>query len=47
MLDAAGFRRLATEYRVFFPRALGWLRRLEPVLTGLPLGAQYFVSGRR
>jgi len=47
MLGAAGFACLATEYRVFFPRALAWLRRLEPALAALPLGAQYFVSGRR
>jgi ubiquinone/menaquinone biosynthesis C-methylase UbiE len=46
-LTAAGFRQLATEYRVFFPRPLRALRRLERALAWLPLGAQYFVRGRR
>ena len=43
----AGFRSLDCRYRVFFPRALAWLRGLEPALCGVPMGAQYFVFGRR
>ena len=46
-LAAAGFRQLETEYRVFFPRILRGLRRFERSLAWLPLGAQYFVCGRK
>jgi ubiquinone/menaquinone biosynthesis C-methylase UbiE len=46
-LAAAGFRQLETEYRVFFPRMLRGLRRFERSLAWLPLGAQYFVCGRK
>ena len=46
-LESAGFRELRATYRVFFPRRLRWLRALEPTLGWLPLGAQYYVSGRK
>jgi len=41
----AGFNQVTSRYRVFFPRAFKWLRRLEDGLTWLPLGAQYYVHG--
>jgi ubiquinone/menaquinone biosynthesis C-methylase UbiE len=34
-------------YRIFFPRILKMLRPLEPYLRGVPLGAQYYVFGRK
>lgn len=40
-LEAAGFRRVAVAYRVFFPGALRALRPLERALVRVPLGAQY------
>jgi SAM-dependent methyltransferase len=47
LLEAAGFQRLQTRTLFYFPRALAFLRRLEPVLAALPLGAQYLVLGQR
>src|SRR5205807_2879192 len=35
------------DYLVFFPRILSFLRGLEPLLSGLPLGAQYALIGER
>ena len=46
-LQRAGFEKLETRYRVFFPRALRWLRPLEDALGWLPLGAQYYVTATR
>ena len=43
---AAGFDRAHVKYRIFFPHALRGLRPLEPKLTWLPLGAQYYVLAR-
>ena len=40
----AGFCSARTRYRVFFPHGLRALRVLEPALTWLPLGGQYFVQ---
>ena len=45
--DAAGLQRYRSDYRVFFPAALTWLRPLEDGLRWLPLGAQYFVATRK
>lgn len=45
-LKGAGFAGVHTAYRVFFPRALRWLRPLEGVLTWCPFGAQYYAAGR-
>ena len=45
MLEA-GYSQPRVRYRIFFPGPLRALRRLEPLLTGLPLGAQYSVSSR-
>jgi SAM-dependent methyltransferase len=46
-LRAAGFSMPRPSYRVFFPRALGFLRPAERYLKWLPLGAQYFVAAVR
>jgi len=43
-LRDAGWEASAVRYHLFFPRALSALRRLEPHLSGLPLGAQYSVN---
>ena len=47
MLEAGGFAVVRTDFLFFFPRSLGWLRRLEPRLRSVPLGAQYLVLGRK
>jgi len=43
----ARWSNVSVRYRIFFPRMLAVLRRLEPHLYSLPLGAQYFVSGQK
>lgn len=40
----AGFRSKQHGYTLFFPRPLAFLRVLEPWLSRLPLGAQYYVQ---
>ena len=47
MLREAGFEVLSTSFLFIFPRPLSWLRSLEPLLSGLPLGAQYQVLCRK
>lgn len=47
IVGAAGWSDPTVRYHVFFPRALHWLRRLEPGLGRLPLGAQYSVIATR
>jgi SAM-dependent methyltransferase len=44
---AAGYVDAAVRYRIFFPHALRGMRPLEAKLTWLPLGAQYYVVGRK
>lgn len=44
---AAGWSDVAVRFRIFFPHMLAKLRVLEPYLTAVPLGAQYYVSGRK
>lgn len=46
-LRTAGFGHVARKYRVFFPRFLSRLRRMEWSLAPLPLGAQYLLVGTR
>lgn len=46
-LDEAGFCDVRLRYRLFFPRLISRLRCLEPYLTWLPLGAQYYVWGQK
>jgi SAM-dependent methyltransferase len=43
----AGFGGADVKYRIFFPHFLRGLRPLEPRLTWLPLGAQYYVLCRK
>lgn len=40
----AGFQSEQHGYTMFFPRPLAFFRRIEPWLTRLPLGAQYYVQ---
>lgn len=40
----AGFQSEQHGYSLFFPRPLAFLRKLEPWLRRLPLGAQYYVQ---
>jgi ubiquinone/menaquinone biosynthesis C-methylase UbiE len=44
---AAGFDTAHVKYRIFFPHFLRSLRPLEPRLTRVPLGAQYYVVARK
>lgn len=46
-LESSGFRESQIKYRVFFPRQLRWLRSMEEKLGWLPMGAQYYVCGRK
>jgi SAM-dependent methyltransferase len=41
-LNAAGFSKVEIAYTGFFPAPLKALRPLEPMLRGLPIGAQYY-----
>lgn len=43
----AGFADARRRYRIFFPGALRGLRPLERHMAWLPLGAQYYVVGRK
>jgi trans-aconitate methyltransferase len=40
----AGFKSIETRYTGFFPHALARLRWLEPYLSALPMGAQYYTT---
>jgi ubiquinone/menaquinone biosynthesis C-methylase UbiE len=44
---SAGFEKVRSAYRVFFPRRFRALRPIERGLVWLPLGAQYYVVGIR
>jgi len=44
LMKAAGLRVARTGYTLFFPRPLAFLRPLEPLLRGIPLGAQYYIE---
>ncbi|MBK79769.1 MAG: SAM-dependent methyltransferase [Gammaproteobacteria bacterium] len=41
----AGWSSVDSSYRLFFPRALAWLRPSERFMSWLPFGAQYHVAG--
>lgn len=43
----AGLQIGRRDYIVFMPRPLAWLRRFEPSLSWLPLGAQYVVVAHK
>lgn len=47
LLLAAGFTTLPARFLFYFPKPLSLLRPLEKFLTGLPLGAQYYVLGKK
>jgi len=47
LLQHGGFAVLYTDFLFVFPRPLRWLRRFEPRLVSLPIGAQYQVLSRR
>jgi SAM-dependent methyltransferase len=47
MLRAGGFEILRTDFLFVFPRLMGWFRRFEPLLSGLPFGAQYQILCRK
>ena len=44
--ESAGLKYAGTEFHFVFPRALGFLRSIEPLVRSLPLGGQYLVTGR-
>ncbi len=44
--ESSGLAHAGTEFHFVFPRALGFLRSLEPLVRALPLGGQYLVVGR-
>ena len=46
-IRSGGLRLLRRDYIVFFPRALKWLRVIEPWLAWCPSGAQYVVVAER
>jgi SAM-dependent methyltransferase len=46
MVQSSGFKLAGpTRFLFYFPKVIGFLRPLEPALTGIPLGAQYYVLG--
>jgi SAM-dependent methyltransferase len=47
LLNRCGFQIVATSFHFYFPAFLRALRRFEPYLERLPLGAQYCVLARR
>lgn len=47
LVARAGFEILSTASLFYFPRALAWLRPIEPTLGRLPLGGQYVIVARR
>ena len=46
-LRAGGFEIIRCDFLFVFPHFLSWFRRLEPLLSALPLGAQYHVLCRK
>jgi SAM-dependent methyltransferase len=42
-----GFEIVRTDFLFIFPRALRWLRPIEPLLTRFPIGAQYQIICRK
>ena len=47
LLEGAGLRVLGSRYYFFFPRWLAALRPLEPLLSWVPFGGQFYVTGER
>lgn len=46
-LKKAGFHKVLTRYTLFFPHCLRRLRPIEPFLSHIPLGGQYYLMGRK
>jgi SAM-dependent methyltransferase len=47
LIHAGGFDVSRTDFLFIFPKMLGFFRTLEPMLSGLPLGAQYQLLCRK
>ena len=47
LMRAGGFEIVRVDFYFIFPRALRWLRGIEPWVSRLPLGAQYQVLCRK
>lgn len=47
LLLAGGFEVLRMDFLFVFPKFLGWLRKLELALAGLPLAAKCLILGRQ
>jgi hypothetical protein len=47
LLRAEGFEIVRTDFLSIFPKFLRWFRALEPLVSRLPLGAQYQVLCRK
>lgn len=47
LIRDGGFDIIGTSYLFFFPRFLSFMRRFEPSLCHIPLGAQYLVLARK
>ncbi len=47
LLRSAGFEVIFTDFLFIFPKALGFLRWMEPMASKLPLGGQYQVLCRK
>ena len=47
LVSADGNNVVETDFLFVFPRALRWLRGVEPFVASLPLGAQYQVLCRK
>jgi SAM-dependent methyltransferase len=47
LVRSVGFEILSTNFLFLFPRALRWLRWIEPLVSNLPAGAQYQVLARK
>lgn len=46
MVQKGGFKLArSTRFLFYFPKSLGFLRPFESALTGIPMGAQYYVLG--
>lgn len=47
LIRKTGFHSEQHGYTLFFPRPLAFMRRLEPWLMNIPLGAQYYVQAAK
>ena len=47
LLLAGGFEVVSTDFLFIFPKALRWLRGIEPAVSRLPFGGQYQILCRK